>query len=349
MPVLRLFFSAAAALAVMLFLHSPAIYASEQGAPGNARISLAFRNVGEGQPAKAFTLKDTSGKDTSLSDSSGKVVVLLFFKPDQKNSQEALAELQKIHNKYSSKGVSVIGIMSEPDGEAALPELIAKLKVTFPILLDIARKAYGDWGVFLYPTTGVIDKTGNLSAQIPSYNWKYADAVEGQVRYALGEINKDQLAAILNPKAVAEATPERKKAERHMMLAEKLVERKLLDKAATEYAQAVEADPGFAEAHVMYGFLLLKTDDAQKAKENFAKAIELNPKTEEASTGLGASMVALGDVDKGIEQLEGALKLNPKPARTHFELGRAYEKKGACDKAVEHYKKALEEIGGSTW
>ena len=349
MSIPRLILSAAISLAILLLLHSPMACAAEQGAPGATRVALAFRNVGDGQPAKGFTLKDTAGKDTSLSEASGKVVVLLFFKPDQKNSQEALADLQKIHGKYAAKGVSVIAVMSEPGGETAVPELISRLKLTYPVLLDTARKAYGDWGVFLYPTTGVIDKSGNLSAQFPSYNWKYADSVEGQVRYALGEINKDQLEAILNPKAVAQATPERKKAERHMMLAEKMVERKLMDKAALEYAQAVEADPSFAEAHVKYGFLLLKSGDAAKAKENFAKALELNPKAEDAPTGIGASMVALGEVDKGIEQLEGALKLNPKPARTHFELGKAYEKKGTCDKAVEHYRKALEELGGSAW
>jgi tetratricopeptide (TPR) repeat protein len=349
MSVARLFLSAVVFLAALAILHPYPACAGEPGAAATTRIALAFRNVGDGQPAKPFTLKDTSGKDTSLSEASGKVVVLLFFKPDQKNSQEALSDLQKLHDKYAPKGVSFIAVMSEPGGEAALPELLTKLKITYPVLIDMNRKVYGDWGVFLYPTTGVIDKSGNLSAQFPSYNWKYADSVEGQVRFALGEINKEQLENILNPKAVAQATPERKKAERHMLLAEKMVERKLMDKAGAELAEAVQADPTYAEARVKYGFLLLKTGDAQKAKENFAKAIEINPKAEDAATGIGASMVALGEVDKGIEQLEGALKLNPKPARTHFELGKAYEKKGACDKAVEHYRKALEELGGSAW
>ena len=349
MSALRLLKSVSISIAVLFFLTAPAAHAEEQSLAGKTRVALAFRNIDEGQPAKPFTLKDTSGKDTSLSDASGKVVVLLFFKPDQKNSQDALSDLQKIYDKYSVKGVSVIAIMSEAGGESALPELLAKLKITYPVLLDAARKVYGDWGVFLYPTTGVIDKNGVLSAHIPSYNRKYAEAVDGNVRLALGEINKEQLAAILNPKAVAEASPERKKAERHMMLGEKMVERKLLEKAAAEYAEAVAADPSFAEAHVRYGFILLKQGDAQKARENFAKALELNPRAEDAAAGMGASAVALGEVDKGIEQLEGALKLNPKPARTHYELGKAYEKKGACDKAVEHYRKALEELGGSAW
>ena len=77
MSIPRLILSAAISLAILLLLHSPMAHAAEQGAPGATRVALAFRNVGDGQPAKGFTLKDTAGKDTSLSEASGKVVVLV--------------------------------------------------------------------------------------------------------------------------------------------------------------------------------------------------------------------------------------------------------------------------------
>jgi len=308
-----------------------------------------FRNVKEGQPAPGFTLPDLSGKQVTFSGSSGKVAVVTFFKPDQDNSKKSLVELQKIHEKYSPKGVVVIAITSEPNVRAQVSELVASGKITFPVLLDEGRKVYGEWGVFLYPTTGIIDKQGKLLVHVPSHNRMFAETVEANVRLALGEITPEQLKAELNPTEKPELTAEQKKAERHMLLGQRMVDRKLLDKAAEEFAQAVQSDPNLVEAHVKYGFVLLKLGDAAKAQENFKKALELDQKAEDAGAGLGATYVALGEVDKGIEVLTDALKLNTKPARTHFELGKAYEKKGVHDKAAEHYRKAAEELGGPTW
>lgn len=310
---------------------------------------LAFRNVAEGQPAPNFTLKDAAGNDVSLSGSAGKTVVVIFFKPDQKSSQEALSDLAKIYGRYKNRGVEILSIMSEAGEQSELKALMEKEKIMFPVLIDEGRKIYGEWGAFLYPTTAIIDKDGKVSMHIPSHNRKYAEVVEGGIRVALGEITKEKLEEELNPKEVKQLTPEQKKAERHMMLGQKLMERKLVDKASAEFALAVEADPNLAEAKVLYGFTLLKLGDAAKAQDNFTKALAINPKVDDVKCGLGASYVALGEVDKGIEVLEDALKVNPKPARTHFELAKAYEKKGALDKATEHYKKALEEMSGGNW
>ncbi|MBI5191344.1 MAG: redoxin domain-containing protein [Nitrospirae bacterium] len=309
----------------------------------------AFRNLEEGGQAPDFTLKDTQGNDVTLSGYTGKVVVALFFRPDQEKSHDAMADLQKVHAKYASKGVVVLGIMPEPGQKAKLAEEMEHEKVTYTVLLDDGKAAYGGWGVFLYPTTGILGKDGRLFRHIPSHNRKYADTVEGNVRLALGEINEGQLNELLNPKEIERLSPEQKKAERHMMLGQRMVERKLLDRAAHEYEQAVEADPSLAAARVAYGFVLLKMGDPAKAKEHFAKAVEQDPKVDDGKTGLGAAEVAAGELDKGIATLEDALKLNTKPARAHFELGKAYEKKGAADKASENYRKAAEELGGAAW
>jgi peroxiredoxin Q/BCP len=228
---------------------------------GAAHAALAFRNVSEGQPVPGFSLKDTAGNTVSLSDFTGKVVVVAFIKPDQEHSVSALADLQKMSPKLAPKGVVILAILSEMDQQAKLKEVMAAQKITFPVLLDEGRKTYGAWGAFLYPTTGVVDKQGKLAVQVASYNRKYAETVEGNARLALGEITKEKLAEALNPKDIKEQSPERKKAERHMMLASRLVERKLYDKAAEELSHAVEADPSLAEARVRYGFILLKLGD----------------------------------------------------------------------------------------
>ncbi len=312
---------------------------------GSAPVVLAFRNLSEGQPVHGFTLKDTGGADVALSSYSGKIVVAVFFRPDQAMSQKALADLERLYEKYKGKDVAVLAITPELNQAENIKALIDKEKLGYPVLLDEGRKVYGDWGVFVYPTTGILDKDARLYRYVASYDWKYADAVETYVRLALGEINQAQADEILNPTQVVELSPAKKKAQRHMNLAEHLAARQMPDKAAAEYEAAIESDPTLVEARVKYGFLLLKTGSAAKAMENFKKAAEMDARDKRAETGLGASKVALGDVDGGIAVLEDALKLNTKPALTLYELGLAYEKKGAFDKAAESYRKAIESLG----
>lgn len=314
-----------------------------------AQDSHAFRNLTEGEAVPGFTLKDSSGAAHTLSGYKGKVVVVTFFKTDQENSIKALEDLQKVQDSLGAKGVQVLGLTPDKNDGASIKAIGEQHKITYPMLEDIDRGVYGAWGVFLFPSTAVLDKEGKLFKSVSSYNRKYEETVAGYVRMALGDITAEDLDKELNPEDKEKLTPEQKKAERHMMLGERMVDRKLLDKAAEEYASAVESDPELAAARVKYGFVLLKLEKPAEALEQFTRAIEKDPKAEDAGAGLGAAQVATGELDKGIETLEGALKLNPKPARAHYELGKAYEKKGALDKAAEHYRKAIENIGGALW
>ena len=334
MSAARILKYAVLTLAVALFLNT------------EAHGALAFRNISEGQPAPPFMLKDQDGADVSLGGFLGKVVVVMFFKPDQENSVLAVRDLVKVNQRLAPKGVIIIGVVSETEQANKLKAIIDEEKVNFPVLMDEGRKVYGSWGLFLYPTTGIIDKEGKLALQVPSHNRKFQETVEGECRLLLGEISKEHLEELLNPKEAAKETPEQQKAERHMMLARRLVDRKLYDKAADELKQAIEADPNLLQARLDYGFVLLGKGDSAGAAASFQKASELDPRSADARTGLGASCVASGDVDKGIALLEEAVKDNPKPAMAHYELGKAYEKKAAFDKASEHYRKAYEALGG---
>jgi len=311
--------------------------------------SHAFRNLKESEPVPGFKLKDSKGTDVSLDAYKGKLVVVTFFRADQDKSREALTDLEKIYEKYKDKGVEVIALTPDKNDGRNIAAVVDELKLTYPVLEDEGRDVYGSWGVFLFPTTGILDKEGKLYKQLPSHNRQFADDIEGQIRFLLGEITAEQLDAILNPKQNERLSPEQKKAERHMMLGQRMIDRKLLDKAAEELENAVEADPALVEAHVKYGFVLLKLGKAEEAKPHFEKALELDKRAEDAEAGLGACQVALGEVDKGIETLEAALKLNPKPARVHYELSKAYKIKGMPEKAAEHCQKALEELGGALW
>lgn len=328
-------FSAVVAIVASLFL---------------ASVSHAqLRNLKEGDTVPDFTLKATDGASVTLSSYAGKVVVVAIIRPDQPNSEKAMEDLQALSEKFKDKGVVFLAMTPNTDDMAALTEVAEKSKATYPILLDEGRHVYGAWGAFLFPTTAVVNAEGVLAKDHPSYNRKYKDTIDAYVQFTLGEIDEAGVDDIINPKDTVEYTPEQKKAERHLMLAQRMIDRSRLDRAEGDLKEAVELDPQNTAAKVTYGFVLLKLDKAAEAKPLFESAIEIDAKAEGAKAGLGACEVAMGEVDKGIATLEDSLKLNPSPERSHFELGKAYQIKGEHEKAAEHFRKAAEELAGALW
>ena len=68
------------------------------------------------------------------------------------------------HDKYSAKGLKVIGIHTpETEGEAKLDALRAKVKenvMQYPVAADNDRKTWDAWTNTLWPSVYLIDKQG---------------------------------------------------------------------------------------------------------------------------------------------------------------------------------------------
>ena len=120
--------------------------------------------IAEGKPAPPFTRKDAAGRDISLSDFSGKDVVVYFYPRDDTPGctkeacgfRDGWSELQKL-------GVVLLGV--SPDGSAAHQKFAMKYKLPFPLLSDPDKSmmsSYGAWGEKLMygkQVTGVIRST----------------------------------------------------------------------------------------------------------------------------------------------------------------------------------------------
>jgi len=113
--------------------------------------------------APDFTLRDLSGRNVSLSDYKGKVVLLEFWAtwcPPCKASVPALVELNR---KYKQKGFIVVAVSMDTDSDAS--EKVRKFSdahnITFPVLLanETAPKLYN---VISIPTSFLIGKDGTI-------------------------------------------------------------------------------------------------------------------------------------------------------------------------------------------
>ncbi|MBC7759279.1 MAG: thioredoxin-dependent thiol peroxidase [Phormidesmis sp. FL-bin-119] len=103
--------------------------------------------LNEGQKAPDFTAKDQNGKNISLSDFSGKDVILYFYPKD--DTPGCTAEACSFRDNYQSlltQGFEVIGV--SPDDEKSHQKFITKYSLPFPLISDSDKtivESYGVW------------------------------------------------------------------------------------------------------------------------------------------------------------------------------------------------------------
>lgn len=120
----------------------------------NARGLMAF-----GSSAPAWTLPDASGKEHSLADYRGKIVVLDFWATWCGPCLKAMPEMQQLHNKFKDRGVVVIGVDTQDDGKLAA-EYMKQKGYTYQLLLNGEKLT--EYNPRALPTLYVIGKDGKI-------------------------------------------------------------------------------------------------------------------------------------------------------------------------------------------
>lgn len=103
--------------------------------------------ITEGQKAPDFTAKDQDGNRVSLTDFSGKEIILYFYPKD--DTPGCTAEACSFRDNYQSllkEGFVVLGVSA--DDEASHQKFISKHNLPFSLIADTDNKiceAYGVW------------------------------------------------------------------------------------------------------------------------------------------------------------------------------------------------------------
>ncbi len=169
--------------AAQLALAVPEGFKVEKAKEPEARQGVAIVKAAGpqvGQAATDWTLKDASGKDVSLSDLRGKVVVMDFWATWCPPCRAVMPSLQKLHEKYKDSGVLVLGMNCWESGDAQ-----AHMKdngFTYGLMLkaDDVAKAYG---VSAIPTLIVVGPDGKIIHR--SLGSGGEEAIEAAVKGAL--------------------------------------------------------------------------------------------------------------------------------------------------------------------
>lgn len=143
--------------------------AQAPGANGPLIAPVEKVEAAEGsEMAPNFTWHDAGGKEHSLKEYRGKVVMINFWATWCPPCRQELPDIVKVRQEMASKGFEVIGIsVSEPKAKDAdfnqfLGNFASKNGLEYPLLTanDKLITAYGD--ITAIPTTFIVDRSGKI-------------------------------------------------------------------------------------------------------------------------------------------------------------------------------------------
>ncbi len=145
------------------------------------------------QPAPEVSFKDLDGKDATLNQYKGKVVLVNFWATWCEPCFIEIPWLIEMQQKYEAKDFTVLGIAMDEEGKSAVVPFLAKerfnvngqkLPMNYPIVLgnDAVADKFG--GLLGYPTSFLISKDGKVVKKVQgliSYE-EITKAIESQLQ-----------------------------------------------------------------------------------------------------------------------------------------------------------------------
>jgi cytochrome c-type biogenesis protein len=145
-----------------------------------------------GLPAPEFTLKDLAGKDVSLSDYKGKVVLVNFWATWCTPCLGEIPELIEMQEKYGPKGFVILGLAMDEEGTSVVAPWVEKMRfdvkgqklpMNYPILIASQDTADKFGGLIGYPTSVLITKDGKQLKRVtgPISSEEFSKTIESEL------------------------------------------------------------------------------------------------------------------------------------------------------------------------
>lgn len=296
-----------------------------------------LRNLEIGAAAFPFSLSDAKGNAVKLEKYKGKPVVICYWRRGQSYSAKMLEALARAHSRFGAKGVEFISLTGkEEEGGAGVTAKDPELP--FPVLLDDKMEVYGSYGLFILPTTFVLDREQRLAAYFSSY-YEGIDSELDSVLYKVLGLKEPAKEAPRFGTATGIEDP-------GLNFARKLLEdgKAAMALPMLEEGLKKSAGPASAELKLLSGQALLQLGRLEEAKTRLEDCLKNEPSSHLGMLLLGRTLTLLGRYEPAEELLKKNLALNPYPEKAHYYLGELYEKTGRKDLALAEYRLALERV-----
>lgn len=151
--------------------------------PGSA---IPASEIAPGQAAPTFTLKSQSGKNLSLREYRGQVIMINFWATWCGPCRQEMPALNALYEKYRSAGFMLFGVNVDAESANAM-QMADRLKVSYPILFDADKKASALYRIDTMPMTVLVDRDGKIRYVQPGYRAGFEDKYQAQIRELLRE------------------------------------------------------------------------------------------------------------------------------------------------------------------
>ena len=116
--------------------------------------------LGPGKTAPDFKLKTLDGKEISLSDYRGKVVLINFWATWCPPCREEMPLFKRVYERYKDKGFEILAVSTDSSA-GPVRKFVKEYKLRFPVLIDNGNVSnlYGVQGL---PTSFLINREGKV-------------------------------------------------------------------------------------------------------------------------------------------------------------------------------------------
>ena len=133
--------------------------------------------VKPGEAAPNFQLRDMNGRNVSLSDLRGKVVLLNFWATWCGPCRVEMPAMERLYRAYDRKDFEILAVSTDAQGTAVTRPFQQENKLTFPILHDSDFRVGLSYGARTLPMTFMVDRQGIVRQHIfGARDWEALEA-----------------------------------------------------------------------------------------------------------------------------------------------------------------------------
>lgn len=132
----------------------------------------------QGFPAPSFTLPDLEGKEVSLTDYRGQVVLLNIWATWCPPCKEEMPSMEKLYQQLNGKGFQILAVSIDKEDTKVVKDFVQKNGLSFTILHDRKNILWNKYGMTGVPESFIIGKDGRIVEKvIGPRDWSEEDIV----------------------------------------------------------------------------------------------------------------------------------------------------------------------------
>ena len=139
----------------------------------------------------ALALEDLGGRQHELGDYLGEVVLINFWASWCAPCIIEMPSMQRLSEKLAGKPFRILAV-NVKESEGTIWKFHKIIRVDFPLLLDRDGQASEDWQVVVYPSSYLVDKSGEIRYQVTGMLEWDAPEVVRVIEGMMGEVVKDR-------------------------------------------------------------------------------------------------------------------------------------------------------------